>query len=608
MADRLSVGSLNKINTTSDPSEFPANPVLQVLTVKELNSNPTSGAPKRYRVVFSDSQNYAQSMLSTQLNHLVMENKLVKGAFVQLTQFTVNVMKERKILIVLGLNVLPELGISEKIGNPAGLETVDVLKQQQQQNASKPPSESSSTSSFYGNRPPPMNNAPAPAAKRNAVRAGGGLSTIIYPIEGLSPYQNKWTIRARVTNKSEIKHWHNQRGEGKLFSVNLLDESGEIRATGFNEQVDAFYDILQEGQVYFISKCRVNIAKKQFSNVQNEYELMFERDTEIKKSEDQNAVPMARFNFVTLEEVGKVAKDAIIDVIGVLQNIGPVQQITSRATSRGFDKRDITIVDQSGFEMRMTVWGKQAIDFSVPEESIIAFKGVKVNDFQGRSLSMLNSSTMTTDPDIPEAHTLKGWYDGQGRAQDFMKHSSAATVGSGTNRTAERKTVAEVQAQHLGMSETPDYFSLKATVVYIRKKNISYPACPTPDCNKKVFDQGGSWHCEKCNKDYEAPHYRYIMTIAAGDHTGQLWLNVFDDVGRILMGKTADELNAMQENDENEFTSVMSDASYVPYVFECRAKQDNFKGEVRVRYTAMSVRNIDWKQESKRLVDLIKSA
>jgi ssDNA-binding replication factor A large subunit len=92
---------------------------------------------------------------------------------------------------------------------------------------------------------------------------------------------SRWTIRVRVTYKSEIKEWHNQRGQGRLFTVHFLDETGEIRATGFNEQVDAFYDKLKEGHVYFVSKCRVNIAKKQFSNVQNEYELMFERDTVI---------------------------------------------------------------------------------------------------------------------------------------------------------------------------------------------------------------------------------------------------------------------------------------------------------------------------------------
>lgn len=60
-----------------------------------------------------------------------------------------------------------------------------------------------------------------------------------------------------------------------------MDESGEIRATGFNQECDAFYELLQEGQVYYVSKCRVNIAKKQFSNVNNDYELTFQRDTEI---------------------------------------------------------------------------------------------------------------------------------------------------------------------------------------------------------------------------------------------------------------------------------------------------------------------------------------
>lgn len=103
----------------------------------------------------------------------------------------------------------------------------------------------------------------------------------IFPIEGLSPYQNKWTIKARVTQRSDIKHWSNQRGEGKLFSVTLMDETGEIRATGFNDAVDSFYNLLEEGKVFFISRARINIAKKQFSSVNNEYEIMFENNTEI---------------------------------------------------------------------------------------------------------------------------------------------------------------------------------------------------------------------------------------------------------------------------------------------------------------------------------------
>lgn len=48
-----------------------------------------------------------------------------------------------------------------------------------------------------------------------------------------------------MTNKSSVRTWSNSRGEGKLFSLDLVDESGEIRLTGFREQVDKFYDYIQ---------------------------------------------------------------------------------------------------------------------------------------------------------------------------------------------------------------------------------------------------------------------------------------------------------------------------------------------------------------------------
>lgn len=35
----------------------------------------------------------------------------------------------------------------------------------------------------------------------------------------------RWTIRARVTNKANVRTWSNSKGEGKLFSFEVLDES-----------------------------------------------------------------------------------------------------------------------------------------------------------------------------------------------------------------------------------------------------------------------------------------------------------------------------------------------------------------------------------------------
>ena len=59
----------------------------------------------------------------------------------------------------------------------------------------------------------------------------------------------RWRIRARVTQKSDIRSWSNSRGEGRLFSMSLIDESGEIRATGFTDVVDKFYNMLEVNKV-----------------------------------------------------------------------------------------------------------------------------------------------------------------------------------------------------------------------------------------------------------------------------------------------------------------------------------------------------------------------
>lgn len=73
----------------------------------------------------------------------------------------------------------------------------------------------------------------------------------------------RWRIRARVTQKSNIRTWSNSRGEGRLFSVNLIDESGEIRATGFTDVVDKYYEMLEVNKVswyFWINFCSTLIS------------------------------------------------------------------------------------------------------------------------------------------------------------------------------------------------------------------------------------------------------------------------------------------------------------------------------------------------------------
>lgn len=180
---------------------------------------------------------------------------------------------------MIDIEVLEHLGVLDKVGEPTSL-----AANQDEQAAPQPTTISSG--GFYGNQIPPHQQIQpkSPPAYAAGGRRGGGTIHPIFPVEALTPYANKWTVKARCTHKSEIKHWHNKNGEGKLFSVNLLDDTGEIRATGFNEQCDQLYELFQENMVYYISSpCKVQLAKKQFTNLNNDYELTFERDTTVEK-------------------------------------------------------------------------------------------------------------------------------------------------------------------------------------------------------------------------------------------------------------------------------------------------------------------------------------
>ncbi len=105
--------------------------------------------------------------------------------------------------------------------------------------------------SFYGQgqqKPVPEIKPPPTANRNNGNNTSIGNTSITdttVPIRDITPYNSKCTIKARVTNKSVVRTWSNSRGDGKLFSVDLLDESGEIRATGFNNAVDQFYELLK---------------------------------------------------------------------------------------------------------------------------------------------------------------------------------------------------------------------------------------------------------------------------------------------------------------------------------------------------------------------------
>ena len=84
----------------------------------------------------------------------------------------------------------------------------------------------------------------------------------------LNPYQNKYTIQARVVKKNNKKNWSNSRGEGCVFDFELKDASGVIKVTAFNDEVNKYFDMIQEGKIYYLSNGKIQpVRKPEYNNV-----------------------------------------------------------------------------------------------------------------------------------------------------------------------------------------------------------------------------------------------------------------------------------------------------------------------------------------------------
>jgi len=101
----------------------------------------------------------------------------------------------------------------------------------------------------------------------------------LYKIRDLTTDLDMWIIRAQIIEKSNVMTM----GKGKkLFHIQLTDESGSIRATVFDDTVDVWQGILQEGKIYNITNGRVRFNKNS-----NSLELSITENTKIELSNDQ---------------------------------------------------------------------------------------------------------------------------------------------------------------------------------------------------------------------------------------------------------------------------------------------------------------------------------
>jgi len=294
----------------------------------------------------------------------------------------------------------------------------------------------------------------------------------------------------------------------------------------------------------------------------------------------------------------------MVDVLGILTGVSDISSIKmQRAPATEIQKRSLTIEDDSGHSIEVTLWGEKAVQAqSYQPGTAIAFKGVKVSDYGGRALSTVTSSTIDLSPDVEDAHVLVGWYS-QGNVPPAIplsgnKGTYSGGAGDGGNRGDVRRVIADIKDISADTTD-PIYSQVKATITYIRDSNLFYNACPNEACkNKKAEQDGNVYTCHSCNKSYNEANPRYIMSIAVSDHTGNCWLSCFNDVGKIIFDKDAKEVQQAFLANRNEFADIVQEATFKTYFFKIRSKTEIYQNEPKLKHTVTGVTPVNFAAET----------
>jgi len=612
MADCITSNGVASMMANRNPDSNAAssvNIVVQVLELKRI------GSSARFTTMVSDGSQKLRAALPSSLNSLAEAGQLQERGTLRILDYTFsNVAGKDVLMITKGEVVGPALEFEHGIKREMDVKPTIRLEVK--------PTFQVESKAGKGNHNFRSAAQIVQEQRGNAAPASMmGISRRVYPIVSLNPYQGNWTIKVRVTSKGPLRSFKNARGAGNVFNVELTDEDGtQILATMFKEAADKFFDKLQLGKVYFISKGSLRVANKQFSNVNNDYEMTLNANSEVEEVPEDAAsiqMPAMKYKFVKIDALGPYVNGReLVDVLGIVQSVGSIVMIRRKNSNEEIPKRDITIADESQKTVVVSLWNNMAMNEgatlsnTVNDSPVLMVKSLRASDFQGVSLSTTSNSMVAINPDIPEAIALRNWHSESGGAVSLTPAGASLPGGvvrvMGQSSNASRAVLSEATLPSVG-EDKPAYFNVRAVISFIKPDQAMwYLACV--NCNRKVTEESStSYWCEGCQKHSEKCNRRYILLAKLSDATGEAWISAFNEQAEQILGRSAEDLSLLrsQVGEGKEYEAALCKAQWAPLVFLISVAQTEYMNEKRQRITVRSVGSVDWAAECKLLLESI---
>ncbi|XP_033142705.1 replication factor A protein 1-like [Brassica rapa] len=371
---------------------------------------------------------------------------------------------------------------------------------------------------------------------------------------------------ADETQKIKVKVlvlWKTYKSSGNTHEMVLIDEEAcgtRIHAQVEEDLMKKHLTVLKEGEAVSINTFQLKDYLGEFRTNPYPYKITFFRTTKVKAADDFLEYYPEKY-FSDFENIlsGKLDKNVLVDVIGQIVNIGPMEQIKTKGKDNS--KLDIILRDTMNVHLTCTLWSdfaKKVMDYTKENNTTIVICVIKfacIKEYKGNiSISnAFNSTQIFLNPETAEVKTFTAMLSGDNQ---LVTHSdSKVSFGSAVSLHDEmlvinpRKTISGIL----------DSRSVGTCVVVAKIDSVDlskkwyYVACEL--CKKKVQPYGDDsdddddglqhkprYNCPKHN-DIEDVIYNYFLILRVSDESEAITkFLLFDGTANKLIARPALEL------------------------------------------------------------------
>ena len=375
-------------------------------------------------------------------------------------------------------------------------------------------------------------------------------------------------IVARVMHKTNVRTRNCFGKQKDLFTVILIDSESDLMQMQFWADLALKYaSMLREGELYSFENMQIRTIENEKYALYSKFELVCTPRTSIVKLEStKKHILKESWDLIeSVEDLEKSSEDDVIDIIGVVCNVGTVEEKHTK-WGKTVTKLDFELADSTA-RVRCTAWGEQSQALLI-DYTIIGLKKAKVSKYGGRSLNV--NGFIKLNPSHSQVDDIKEWIeDSNQKVEDLVSNVRSLTDVTNVDLKHDFTNAQDFKiAQLLFMSEKfretqnfPDTTVFKLTA---KIKNIA----------QNMFYEKNGKHLWCLRLSLVDEDKKWIKAVA------------FEKPAKSLFQKDGDAAKKMQTNQPIQFGNMIQAMieKQQQYVFYMYCKENNYFSNARLDF------------------------